>query len=306
MVGREDHVRTVRPPSRRDRGQDASARVVDQLVHHVGLGVDLADLIVGQLRRNEARRSALHVRERAVPVTQPVSGLALQDGADPLVRPRVPRGEVEILPGNSLQLRLRRIPRMMRIGERHPTEPRLVVAQGGEPVRCAVGHPVGVVPLPRDRVVLGLGRPGVPARLPPQEPGETVQVLRMVGLEPAAVVGKWASGRPRPRAWPARSDRTPATDRCLHGPHARSPRNGGPDRSRARSAPCPAARCGSRPSRRDSPRPMAHRPGVRSRWPRRRASARTAPSAWSSGPACTRCSGCRPVHSSSLRPRAGR
>ena len=66
MVGREDDVRAVKPATRADRGQDTSTRLVDQLVHHVDLRVDLTDLIVGELRRNEARRSALHVRERAV------------------------------------------------------------------------------------------------------------------------------------------------------------------------------------------------------------------------------------------------
>ena len=50
-----------------DRAQHAAAGLVDELVHHVHLGVDLADLVVGQRRGHEGGRAALHVGEPAVP-----------------------------------------------------------------------------------------------------------------------------------------------------------------------------------------------------------------------------------------------
>ena len=162
-----------------------------------------------------------------------------------------------------------------------------------EPVDGQVGHPVGVVPLPRDRVVLRLGRRGVAARLGLEQPGEAVQVLGVVLLEPAAVVrdgvvapGGGVHGLLGPLEAAPGSGVAP-------GHAARSPRTGSAGRSRARSAPCPAGRCGSPPRRAGTGPPRARRPGAGCRWPRRRACGRTGPSAWSSAPACTPCSGCR-------------
>ena len=188
MVGGEDDVGLGEPAPPRDGLHHAPAGLVDELVHHVHLGVHLADLIVRQRRRHEGGRTALHVGEPAVPEGEPVRGLAGQDGADGLVRAGVAGRQVEVLPGHPVQLGGGRVPRMVRVGERHPAEPRLVRAERIQPVDREVGHPVGVVPLARDRVVLGLRRRGVAAGLRLEQPGEAVQVLGVVRLEPAAVV----------------------------------------------------------------------------------------------------------------------
>ncbi len=144
---------------------------------------------MGEPRRHEGGRPALHVGERPVPETEPVRRLAGQDGADRLVGARMAGRQSEVLPRHPGQLRGGWVPRVVGVGEGHPAEPRLVGAERGEPVDGQVGHPVGVVPLPRDRVVLRLGRQRVPARFGLQQAGEAVQVLGMVGFEPAAVVG---------------------------------------------------------------------------------------------------------------------
>ena len=49
---------------------------------------------------------------------------------------------------------------MMRIREAHPAEPVIVDGEGVEPRDRAVGDPIGVVPLARDRVVVHLRRAG--------------------------------------------------------------------------------------------------------------------------------------------------
>ncbi len=96
--------------------------------------------------------------------------------------------QVEVLPRHAAELGGRRVPRVVGVGERHPAEPRLVRAERGQPVDGDVGDPVGVVPLARDRVVLGLGCTGVAAGGGLQEAGEAVQVLGVVLAEPAPVV----------------------------------------------------------------------------------------------------------------------
>ena len=116
------------------------------------------------------------------------SRLARQDLTDGLVGAGVARRQREVLPRHPGELGRRRVPRVVWVGKRHPAEPGLVVAERGEPVHGQVGHPVGVVPLARDRVVLRLGRAGVATRLGLEQPGEAVQVLRVVFLQPAAVV----------------------------------------------------------------------------------------------------------------------
>ena len=78
---------------------------------------------------------------------------------------------------------------MVRVGEGHPAEPRFVRAERVQPVDRQVGHPVGVVPLARYRVVLRLGGRRVPARLGLEQAGKAVQVLGVVRLEPPPVVG---------------------------------------------------------------------------------------------------------------------
>src|SRR5690606_39526181 len=67
-----------------------------------------------------------------------------------------------LLPYTTLfrSLRGRRVPRVVRVGEAHPAEPVLVVAEAVEPGDRAVRDPVGVVPLPWDGVVLDLRRAG--------------------------------------------------------------------------------------------------------------------------------------------------
>ena len=77
---------------------------------------------------------------------------------------------------------------MVRVGEGHPAEPRLVRPERVQPLDGQVGHPVGVVPGSWDGVVLGLGRQRVTAGFGLEQPGEAVQVLGMVLLEPAPVV----------------------------------------------------------------------------------------------------------------------
>ncbi len=50
----------------------------------------------------------------------------------------------------------------MRIGEAHPAEPVIASIERIEPGYGAIGNPIGVVPLLRDRVVVDLRRPGLP------------------------------------------------------------------------------------------------------------------------------------------------
>ncbi len=119
-----------------------------------------------------------------------------------------------------------------------------------QPGDGAVGHPVGVVDPPVDRVDLDLGGAGVPApgRVDLQRPVEgrveAAHRLGVLGDQPPGVV-EGPDGR---RGWPARGARShggdPRAARCRCGP-GRSPRSGGRGRGRARSGPCPPGRCGS-------------------------------------------------------------
>ena len=64
VVGGEEDVGVIEPSPLPDRLQDASTCLVDEFVHHVDLGVDLTDLVVGELRGHERGRSTLEVGER--------------------------------------------------------------------------------------------------------------------------------------------------------------------------------------------------------------------------------------------------
>ncbi len=102
--------------------------------------------------------------------------------------PGWPGGRSRSCHGTAVELRGRRVPRVVGVGERHPAEPRLVGAERGQPVDRDVGHPIGVVPLARDGVVLRLGRAGVATGRTLEQAGEAVQVLGMVLAQPAPVV----------------------------------------------------------------------------------------------------------------------
>ena len=78
-------------------------------------------------------------------------------------RPLIARRQVEIAPVHPVHLRLRRVPRVMGVGEAHPAEEIVVGTDRVEPLDRPVGGPVGVVPGARDRVVLRLGSAGVAA-----------------------------------------------------------------------------------------------------------------------------------------------
>ena len=69
--------------------------------------------------------------------------------------------ERHFAPVDPSHLRLRWVPRVVRIGEAHPAEPVLVGIERIEPGDRPVGHPVGVVDPAVDRVDLDLGRPRV-------------------------------------------------------------------------------------------------------------------------------------------------
>ena len=86
VVGREEDVGVVEPALGLDGLHHAPARLVDQLVHHVRLGVDLADLVVRHRSRAEEHRSAFGIDEAALVPREPMRGLLREDLAD-LARP---------------------------------------------------------------------------------------------------------------------------------------------------------------------------------------------------------------------------
>ena len=83
---------------------------------------------------------------------------------DPLAlggRLRVADGKRDVAPVDATHLRLGRVPRVVGVGEAHPTEPVGIGIEGIEPRDRPIGDPVGVVPVARDRVVLHLRGVGV-------------------------------------------------------------------------------------------------------------------------------------------------
>ena len=188
MVGGEEHVGVVGPAALGDALQDAPARLVDQLVHHVALGADLAHLVVGERAGTEPAGAPLAVLPAPLVPGQPVRRLLREHGPDGLVGAGVARRQVELAPRHASQLARRRVPRMVGVGEAHPAEPVVVRVERVEPRDGVIGDPVGVVPVAGDRVVLGLGRTGVAATGGAEQRGEARQVLGVVLAQPAPVV----------------------------------------------------------------------------------------------------------------------
>ena len=181
------------------------------------------------------------------------------------LRTGVPGREVEVAPIAAVLFRRGRVPRVMWIRERHPHEPVGVVRERVEVGDRAVGDPVGVIPVARDRVETRLGCAGLAAGLGARATARTP-------WPPPCRACRRASGRSAAthacrrsaRAPPARRARTRGTDPRARARTCSSPATAAACRSRARSGPCRAARCGSRPCR----------AGTRRRWARPRATAR--------------------------------
>ena len=116
-----------------------------------------------------------------------------QDGGDLVGRAGVAGGQVEIAPRDAAGGARRRVPGMVRVGKAHPHEPVLAVGEPVEEGDRAVGDPVGVVMLLRDRVVLRLGCAGVaPAfgvQAPaPEEREVPLPLSGVMRVEPFAVM----------------------------------------------------------------------------------------------------------------------
>ncbi len=170
------------------RVEHAARGLVDQLVHDVDLRGDLPELVVAERRGVEEHRPALGVEELPVPPREPVRRLLREHRADLVGSTGAARWQVERPPVDAPELRCRRIPGVVRIGEAHPAEPVVVGAERVEPGDRPVGDPVGVVPAARDRVVLGLGGHRVATGYGAEERGEALEVLGVVCLEPPSVV----------------------------------------------------------------------------------------------------------------------
>jgi hypothetical protein len=163
VIGREEDVRVAIPSPHRDALEHSPARLVDQLVHDVRHRVDLADAVVRDVLRAIRAGTAFGVDERAVPCREPVRRLSREDALDLVLAARVAGREVEVAPVAAPELARGRVPRMVRIGERHPNEPVVVVRERVEIRDRPIGNPISVVPLTRNRVDARLGRAGVAA-----------------------------------------------------------------------------------------------------------------------------------------------
>src|SRR6266536_4435066 len=106
----------------------------------------------------------------------------------------MPGGEVDVLPRDAFALRRRRVPRVMWVREAHPHEPVVFVRERVEERDRAVGDPVGVVQVARDRVDLRLGRARLASTLGLEQRGEAVYLVRVLLEEPRAVVLEAAAG----------------------------------------------------------------------------------------------------------------
>ena len=159
MIGGEDDVGVVGPAPRRDLAEDPSERFVDQFTLHRVTCVDLTNLVVGQRCRNPILRCFVVRYQRSVVPQPPMSGFRVEDRFAFAPVGRISGRQRNVTRVDAFQFGLRRIPRMMRVREAHPTKPVVVVRTGAEPVDCALGDPVGVVPVARDRIVVHLRRP---------------------------------------------------------------------------------------------------------------------------------------------------
>src|SRR3984957_19944890 len=92
----------------------------------MGQGVDFANLILGELARNETGGAALEVAEAALVPIEPMARLGAEYLFGFFTRAGIACGQIEIAPIDSARLVLRRIPRMVRVGEAHPHEPVVV------------------------------------------------------------------------------------------------------------------------------------------------------------------------------------
>ena len=156
MIGGEHDVDVVGPTARRNGAQHTGDRLVDELVLDVCECVDLAHLIVGERLRNPTGRCFVVGDELALVPQPPVTGFGVENRLALGPIDRVVLGQIEIAPIHAMEFGLRRIPRMMRIGETHPAEPVVVRIQRIEPGDGAIGHPLGVIPLAWNRVVVNL------------------------------------------------------------------------------------------------------------------------------------------------------
>ena len=200
--------------------------------------------------------------ERPVVPGPPVTRLGVDD--------RLPGGPVlgvagregDLAPVDAADLGLRRVPRVVRVGEAHPAEPVVVGVERVEPVDRPVGHPVGVVDPAVDGLTFTWGAP-----VSPPASALTWRLSSMARQYIPRASG-WlrtshsrSGAGPWRRGWPSRGARTPDASRrgawCPWST-AGSPRSGGRDRSRARSAPSRPVPCGSR-----RPQHLGDRGGVR-------------------------------------------
>ncbi len=163
MVGGEHDVDVVGPSPCGDGGEHTPDRLVDQLDLDGIDGVHLAHLVGGHRRRHPVVRGLVVADQPAVVPGPPVARLGVEHRLALGGVGDVSGRQVDVAPRHAVQFALRRVPRVVRVGEAHPAEPVVGGAQRIEPGDRAVGHPVGVVPLARDGVVPYLRRAGVAA-----------------------------------------------------------------------------------------------------------------------------------------------
>ena len=163
VVGGVKHVEIIAPTARVDRRQHATDCFVDEFVLDVCHRVDLAHVVGGQRARHPLRRCLIVGDECAVVPHAPVARLVIEHSLTLRGIFDVSGRKIEIFPVDATQLRLRRVPRVVRVGETHPAEPVRVGGQRAEPRNRLVGHPLGVIPLARNLVVFHLRRTGVAA-----------------------------------------------------------------------------------------------------------------------------------------------
>ena len=166
VVGREDDVDLVIPAAGGNRAEGAPEGLVDELALDRVSGVDLPHLVGSQRRGHPLRGRLVVGDEGAVVPEAPVARLRVEDRLALGRRLRVAVGQGHVAPVESSYLGLRRVPRVMGVGEAHPAEPVVVGVERVEPRDRAVCNPVAVVPLPWDRVDLHLRRPGLAAARP--------------------------------------------------------------------------------------------------------------------------------------------
>src|ERR1700687_4608445 len=157
MIGRVNHVGARFPSARCDRGEHASARLVDQFVFDVSHRVDFANLIISERARNESSGAAFEIPESPLVPVQPMTRLLSEYLFNFLARPGMPRRQIEVAPVDPARLSLGRIPRMMRIRKAHTHTPIVCWLERIQKRDRALSHPVSMVVLTRNRIVLDLG-----------------------------------------------------------------------------------------------------------------------------------------------------